>query len=179
MRDVTGVTPTHRSNMPEPQLSAESLVPDFELPDVRGGTVRLSDVLQRDRAVLVFYRGGWCPICNAQLGKLSAAHEEFRARGAEVLAISNEAVRQGEKVLQKIGPPYPLLLDERSEVIGQLGLTVSRRDPLGWALRKEGYAHPAVMIVGRDGALRWQYVGKTYRDRPKVSAILAALDARA
>lgn len=32
------------------------VVPDFSLPDQRGRTVRLSDVLRQSRALLVFHR---------------------------------------------------------------------------------------------------------------------------
>ena len=33
--------------------------PDFELPSVEGGKVRLSELLERSEVLLVFYRGGW------------------------------------------------------------------------------------------------------------------------
>jgi peroxiredoxin len=33
--------------------------PDFELPDVSGAAVRLSDLLARGPVVLTFYRGTW------------------------------------------------------------------------------------------------------------------------
>ncbi|MCK6502156.1 peroxiredoxin family protein [Myxococcota bacterium] len=154
----------------------EGAAPLFELPDVRGGRVALEEVLKSSRAVLVFYRGGWCPICNAQLAKLSAAYEAFRDRGAEILAISNERVREGREVLRKVGPPYPLLLDEDGEVIRAYALEVTRRDPLGWVLRKQGYAHPAVFVVDPDGRIAWRYVGRHYRDRPSVDLVLQALD---
>lgn len=150
--------------------------PEVSLPDVRGGRVELSQLLARARVVLVFYRGGWCPICNRQLAKLSSEYEAFQARAAEIVAISNEEVREGAEVLKKIGPPFPLLLDGTSEVIERYGLLVGKRDPLGWMLRKRAYARPAVFVVERDGTVSWTYVGTTYRDRPSVARILDALD---
>lgn len=150
--------------------------PDFTLPDVRGGRVSLTDILQNGRAALVFYRGGWCPICNKQLARLTERYAEFQQRRVEILAISNEEVRHGKKVLDKIGPPYPLLLDQTSEVIARYGLVVDRRDPLGWILRKRAYAHPAVVLVGQDGRIQWFYRGRTYRDRPQPEHILEAAD---
>lgn len=119
-------------------------------------------------------------MCNRQLVDISARYEEFRDRGVEILAISNEEVRQGKKVLAKIGPPYPLLLDSASETLARYGLIAPKRDPLGWMLRKHGYAQPAVVLVGQDGRIEWMYCGKTYKDRPSVDQILvaAAGDAR-
>ena len=36
-------------------------VPDFELPNGGGTSVRFSAILRDGRVVLVFYRGAWCP----------------------------------------------------------------------------------------------------------------------
>jgi peroxiredoxin len=149
--------------------------PDFELAEARGGRVRLSDVTKERPTVLVFYRGGWCPICNKQLGTLSQDYEKFRQRGAEVLAISNEEVEKGLELLKKIGPPFKLLHDPKSEVIRTYGTLVRQRDPLGIMHRKHDYAHPSVFIVDRGGIIRWAYVGKDYRDRPANDSILEAL----
>jgi hypothetical protein len=33
--------------------------PDFTLPDLHGGQIRLGDLLGRSAVVLAFYRGGW------------------------------------------------------------------------------------------------------------------------
>ena len=153
----------------------EREVDDFELPDVRGGTFRLGEALKRGPVLLVFYRGGWCPICNSQLGELSQHYDEVEQLGVQIAAISNEEVRQGEKVLKKVGPPYPLLLDGKSEVIEAVGLEVVRRDPLGFVLRKEGYAHPGMILVGEGGEVLWSYRGKNYRDRPSMETVLEAL----
>lgn len=150
--------------------------PAFSLPDVRGGTVSLLEVLSKGRAVLVFYRGGWCPLCNRQLAELSSCYDFFEQRRLQILAISNEEVQQGKKVLDKIGPPFSLLLDRSGEVIARYGLVVGRRDPLGWTLRKRGYAHPAVVLIGQDGRVQWVHRGRTYRDRPSPAEILEAAD---
>lgn len=152
--------------------------PAFTLPEVRGGQVTLSEVLKERRALILFYRGGWCPLCNRQLAQLGQAYDSLAERGVEVLAISNEPVEKGKDVLNRLGPPFPLLLDEPGDVIGALGLTVESRDPLGWALRKRGYAKPAAALVGQEQRIVWSYVGKNYRDRPTLEMILRGVDAR-
>lgn len=150
-------------------------IPDLQLPNARGGSVRLSDVTKEKIAVLVFYRGGWCPICNRQLAALSADYESFRRLGAEIVAISNEEVEKGRNLPQDAGPPFLLLQDPNGEVIRSFGLRVRKRDALGVMMRKQGYATPAVFIVDRDGIVRWKYVGRDYKDRPTNDAILDAL----
>jgi hypothetical protein len=47
------------SGIPECSLKEGSEAPEFALPDVRGRTVRLSDLLAKGPVVVAFYRGAW------------------------------------------------------------------------------------------------------------------------
>ena len=51
-------------------LKVGDSAPDFALPDYSGITVSLTEVLQYGPAVVVFYRGEWCPYCNLHLNAL-------------------------------------------------------------------------------------------------------------
>jgi peroxiredoxin len=50
--------------------------------------------LQGSYAVILFYRGAWCPYCKAQLAAFARAHASLRSIGVEVVALSvdDEAV---------------------------------------------------------------------------------------
>ena len=48
-------------------LAIGDAVPGFELPNVRGDTVRSKDLIGRGPLIITFYRGGWCPYCNLEL----------------------------------------------------------------------------------------------------------------
>ncbi len=149
-------------------------VDDFVLPTVRGGECALYDLLDERRVFLVFYRGGWCPLCNLQLLELSSSYEEFEAANLEILAISSEEVEKGRKVLNRLGPPYRLLQDLDGEITRRFGLTIDSRDLFSVLLRKRGFPHPGVILVGQDRTIQWSYRGKTYRDRPRASQLLRA-----
>lgn len=157
-------------------LTPGTVAPPFILDDARGGQVALQDALAHSRVALLFYRGGWCPLCCRQLADWSARHDEFRERSLEVLAISNEPVTKGRALLHKIGPPYPLLLDTGGSVIAAYGLAVATRDPLGWFMRKQAYAQATVVLIGQDGLIQWMYRGASYRDRPSIDLVLRAAD---
>jgi hypothetical protein len=48
-----------RDGLVERARRAGEQAPDFALPEVRGGEIRLGDLLGRGPVVLAFYRGGW------------------------------------------------------------------------------------------------------------------------
>ncbi len=156
-------------------IQTNELAPDFELPNARGGTIRLSNIVKDKIIVLIFYRGSWCPICVKQLTDLTKDYNAFREHNAEILAISNEDVDKGQKLLKKIKPPFQLLQDPKNEVISTYGLLVTKRDTYAKMRRKHNFAIPAIFIVDRDRKICWMHVGKTYKDRPTNDAIIEAL----
>src|SRR5580658_3422501 len=76
------------SGIAQRALKAGDRAPDFNLPDARGGYVRLKDLLATGPVVLSFYRGGWCPYCNLELRALQQALPEITSLGAKLVAVS-------------------------------------------------------------------------------------------
>jgi peroxiredoxin len=160
----------------ESALALGRMVNEFSLTDVRGQEVSLTSMLDVGRVLLISYRGGWCPLCNMQLGKLSQAYEEFERRKVQIVAISTELPEQGQEVLRKIGPPYRLLVDVERVVLESLGLVVETRDLWSKVNRKHDFAHPGAVLIGQDHRIQWAYRGRTYRDRPSIKVLLEAID---
>ena len=50
--------------VPEGVIEVGATLPDAELIDPHGATTTLYEALGDRVAVLVFYRGAWCPYCN-------------------------------------------------------------------------------------------------------------------
>ena len=144
-----------------------STAPLWELRDSTGLLHRL-DEIHGDKVVLVFFRGFWCESCQAQLEKLNAEHEEFVDRGAVTVAISADtAERPGSKAAS---PPFLVLCDSDLLVIRRYGV-LHQPDDHG-----PGIARPSVFILDRSRTVRFAYVGADATDRPKIEALLLALD---
>jgi peroxiredoxin len=62
--------------------------PNIEIDAVGGGTIALPADLAGSFGVVLFYRGSWCPYCNAQLTAFSRAHDTLAALGVKVVALS-------------------------------------------------------------------------------------------
>ena len=62
--------------------------PKLEIPAVGGGTLVLPDAVRGSFAVILVYRGAWCPFCTAQLAGFAAEKASLDALGVKVVALS-------------------------------------------------------------------------------------------
>lgn len=106
------------------------------------------------------------------MAQLGPYEEQFRQAGAEVILIAAEksgAIFKPEEFLLKHPVPFPFLLDEDRKVTKMYG--VYHR--LGTdAIR---IARPATFVVGRDGIIRYIFVGSSQTDRSPVGDVLQAV----
>ena len=62
--------------------------PHLVLDTACGGTISLPVDLTGSFAVVLLYRGSWCPYCNAQLVAFSRAHDTLAELGVKIVALS-------------------------------------------------------------------------------------------
>jgi peroxiredoxin len=62
--------------------------PELTVPLTGGGPLDLPDALAGSFGVVLFYRGAWCPYCNAQLRAFQRASGALAEVGAKVAALS-------------------------------------------------------------------------------------------
>lgn len=74
--------------------------------------------------------------------------EDFRAAGAELVAISVDDAARTETVRQEMGIKFPLLCDTGREVVKKYGLLNSGE--------KGGIAFPASFVIDRDRVVRFR-----------------------
>src|ERR1700733_4941974 len=55
------------AGVPAESVSVGDTIAPFALPDATGQTRTLDELTADGPAVIVFYRGGWCPYCNLTL----------------------------------------------------------------------------------------------------------------
>jgi peroxiredoxin len=74
--------------------------------------------------------------------------EDFRAAGAELVAISVDDAARAEPVRQELGIKFPLLCDTSREVVKKYGLLNSGE--------KGGIAFPASFVIDREREVRFR-----------------------
>ena len=74
---------------------------DFELPNIEGKKIKLSEKLKDGPIILTFYRGGWCPYCNIQLKAYQENLSKFKEAGGQLIAISPESMDSATTTVEK------------------------------------------------------------------------------
>lgn len=84
--------------------------PDFELADLDGRTVRLSDY--RGRAVLVNFWATWCGPCEAEMPLLQDRYTTYHGSGLEILAVNiGEDEATIRPYVEDLGLDFAIVLD--------------------------------------------------------------------
>jgi peroxiredoxin Q/BCP len=118
--------------------------PDFTLPSTQG-EITLSKTLARGAVLLVFYPGDDTPVCTKQLCNYRDNLEVFRDLGVQVLAINPQSEASHRQFAEKYELPFPVVADADKRVCRAYG-----------ALNFLGMAKRALVLVGRDGRIKWR-----------------------
>jgi peroxiredoxin len=164
-----------------------SKLPDVPLRTVDGAETTLARQVAGKPAILVFYRGGWCPYCNLQLSELRLIEDQAKALGYQMIAISPDRPEELSKTLDKNDLTYTLLSDSKAEALKAFGIGF-RLDDVTY-LKYKAYGIdldsasgetsralpvPTVYIVDGQGVLQFGYSHPDYTIRIPGPVILAA-----
>jgi peroxiredoxin len=164
-------------------------LPDGELLDVTGQPATLAQALSGKPAVIVFYRGGWCPYCNIALRTYQAQLVPALAkRGIGLVAISPQVPDGSLSTKESKELTFTVLSDPGNQIARQLGILTAPSDgtraaqlQLGLDLTKvnadgtTGLPMPTVVIADADGVIRWIDVRLDYTTRAEPGQVLQAV----
>jgi len=165
-----------------------AIAPDFMLTDEAGTGWSLSQLRQSGPVVLSFYRGVWCPYCNADLQALQEVLPEIEAKGAALLTISPQTRPNSRKTKRQNGLTFPILSDPGNEIAAAYGLRFTLDAAVqvlyrGWGLALPDFngdetwtlPMPARFIVRTDGLIAYAESDPDYTKRPDPSVLLDVL----
>ncbi len=164
-------------------------MPEGQLLDARGAPTTLAESVGGRSAVVVFYRGAWCPYCNLAL---RTYQEELVPRLAQrdiVLVAISPQKPDGSLSTQEINElSFTVLSDPGNQVAAGLGVLTAPSEGVRAAQRNlglelpevnadgtHGLPMPTVAIVDRAGTIRWIDVHPDYTTRTEVADIVDAL----
>lgn len=167
-----------------------SKLPEVALRTVSGDPTTLAAQVAGKPAILVFYRGGWCPYCNLQLSELRLIEAEAKALGYQMIAISPDRPEELSKTLGKEELSYTLLSDSKADALKAFGIGFRVDDKTYLQYKAYGIdleqasgestralPVPSVYIVDGEGVLQFSYSHPDYSIRIPGGVILEAAKA--
>jgi peroxiredoxin len=163
--------------------------PQFTLQSAHGTTVSSAELLRKGPLVVSFYRGKWCPYCNAEVAALAQAYREIKALGGELVVLSPELAEYSKAMSDEQRLPFDVLVDRHNAVAQEFGvgyvfpeyLRELYSNVLGIKLEKfngdETYKLPipSRFILDQEGVIRHAYADPDYRFRAEPSETIFAL----
>lgn len=126
-------------------LENGNLAPDFELKDLEGNTVKLSDY--RGKTVLLNFWASWCPPCRAEMPYMEKLYKKYKKDNFEVVAVNmtntEKSREDAEKFVEELGLTFTIPLDEQ----GVVGADY------------EVLAYPTSYFIDSDGVIRYKVLG--------------------
>jgi thiol-disulfide isomerase/thioredoxin len=167
--DQPGEEPTPEDILKGYSYSKVNLpIKDFELEDLQGNTVRLSDL--KGKIVFLNFWATWCPPCRNEMPHMQAFYEKYQD-DMVVLAVnpnklenqgfddSEKAEERAREYVEEEGFTFPVLLD---------------RDDSVWDMyRQRGI--PANYMIDREGTIRYLKPG-AFLTLKEMEAFAAALE---
>ena len=179
--------------VPDGTAPVGSLLPDVDLVDAHGAATTLYSATRARAAVVVFYRGAWCPYCNITLSHYQARlHPTLVERGIELIAISPQTPDGSLTMQEKNELAFPVLSDPGSTLARHLGILTAPSPEVRAAQLQLGLdlisvnadgstalPMPTTIILDGGHVLQWIDVHPDYTTRSEADNIVAALDASA
>ncbi|MGD9850351.1 MAG: redoxin domain-containing protein [Nitrospirales bacterium] len=144
---------------PRPTIGSQA--PDFQLLDMNGRSVALSDM--QGKVVLLNFWATWCGPCRVEMPSMEVLYQSYRDKGLEILAVSVD--EQGPAVTRPFQEDKKLTFPILHDRDYQVGLLYGAR------------SLPMTYIIDRKGTIRERVFGSREWDTPNArQSILKILE---
>ena len=149
------------------KVKVGEMAPDFALPAIKGGKVRLSQYRGKKNVVLSFVPAAWTPVCSDQWPGYNIAQKLFQERNTILLGISVDnrpTLYAWTKAMGQVW--FPVLSDfwPHGAVAQKYGI-----------LRSDGTSERTLIVIDKKGIIRYIDV-HDINQRPELGALMRALD---
>jgi thiol-disulfide isomerase/thioredoxin len=123
--------------------SQQGTAPAFELKDINGRTVRLSDF--KGNVVLLNFWATWCAPCRAEMPDLVKLQKEYQSKGLQAVGMTYPSyTRAGVRAtVRRLRLNYPILLCTH-DIANKYGV---------------GEVLPTTIVIDREGKVRARILG--------------------
>ena len=173
-------------------LVAGDLAPRFQVRNVDGEPVDFNPQELDKPAMILVFRGGWCPYCNVYLSDMRHVIPRIHDMGIEVMFLSGDRPELLYESLEQqaqediAGLDYTILSDADAEAAIALGIAFKSAERTANYVKRKGDGYrdssmdrhgvlpvPAVFAIDRDGVIAFTYVNPDYKMRLPADDLLA------
>lgn len=168
------------------EIKVGDALPDATVKTAEGADLKLREAVKTQPAVIIFYRGGWCPFCTRHLMALSEIEDDLKKTGFQLLAISADSPAKIAETPNRDKLSYTLLSDSTMEAAKSFGITFKVDDETVERYKKDFQIdleaasgqthhllpHPAVYVADQEGTIRFAHVNQDYKTRLEPAMIL-------
>lgn len=159
------------------------IAPNFKLNNALGNTVELAQYLEKGPVILIWYRGGWCPYCNLTLHQLQEELPNFKANGANVIALTPELPDSSITTTEKHNLEFEVLSDIGNKVAREYGVVFELTPEVAEIYNKNfnlaeyngdnsnELPLAATYIINQEGKIIYAFLDADYRNRAEPSEL--------
>src|SRR5271170_1289514 len=168
-------------------LKVGDSIPDVTVRTVDNKEVKLRTLVAEKPTVLVFFRGGWCPFCNAHLSSLLSIEQDLDKQGVQIIAIGMDQPSKLRETMEKDKLDYTLLSDSDATAVKAFGIAYKVDDAtlarmksfnvdLDAATGNSDHIlpHPSVFVVNTSGIIRFVHSDTNFKVRLAAAKVLEA-----
>lgn len=148
---------------------------DFTLTTMGGESISASSFLGR-KVLWVFFRGNWCPMCQAQLADLAKQYDALCERGVEIVLISPQSRAKSAEQQARLCVPMQFYADVDNQAARSLGIVHRYGVPLGILGYGQDTVLPTVLMTDEGGNIIYVDLTDNFRIRPRAETLIDTLD---
>lgn len=163
-------------------LESGTAIPSIAVSSIEGEQILISDLVKQKHAVVIFYRGGWCPYCNTHLAAIASIEEKIRNYGYQIIGISPDSPEVLKNSIAKNDLNYKLYSDSSTLLIQAMGIAIEAPERYSSMLMEHSAdqnSHvipvPAAFIVNSQGKIIYTYTNANYKERISEEELLRIL----
>ncbi|REC76037.1 AhpC/TSA family protein [Chryseobacterium elymi] len=175
-------------NLEEGSLKVGDKMPEFSLPNTMGQMISSGEILKKEKMILAFYRGNWCPYCNLELRSLQQTLSRIKNENAFLAAVSPQTLYHSRTTAEKNNLGFNVLTDADNTFAKKLGIVFQLPDfilpyyqSLGIELtdfnnnEENTLPIPAVFVVDRNGYIIFRFLDVNYMNRLDIEELIKVL----
>ena len=159
--------------------------PGFGTRDIHGNAIDFYGKLKEKPAVILFYRGNWCPHCNKYMANLSDSLNMITSRGFNVFVITPENRSLARSFADSLNSNLIVISDSLMALQNAFKVSFNVTEEYQQSLMSSGVdilEHnnqsvaklpvPATYLIDQQGFVIWSHFDYNYRNRASVKEIV-------